>query len=61
MAAVGTTGTMESLAIHSQAIQPGTVWEQDRLPWSLAMPVIGVLSLGLWLGIWQFVRLAVGA
>jgi hypothetical protein len=24
-----------------------------RLPWTLAVPLIGALSLGLWLAIWE--------
>jgi hypothetical protein len=28
-----------------------------RLPWTIAAPLIGALSLGLWFGIWKAVRL----
>ena len=31
---------------------------EKRLPWVLAAPLIGWLSLGLWLGIWRVARLA---
>ena len=30
----------------------------ERLPWSLAAPLIGAMSAGLWLGLWQLTRLA---
>jgi hypothetical protein len=30
----------------------------ERLPWTLAGPLIGGLSLGLWLAIWEVARLA---
>ena len=30
---------------------------EKRLPWVLAAPLIGWLSLGLWLGIWRVARL----
>ncbi len=60
MIAAGTTATMDSHAIHPHAAQPGTIWAQERLPWPLATPLIGVLSFGLWLGIWQLARLALG-
>jgi hypothetical protein len=29
----------------------------DRLPWPVAVPMIGFLSLGLWLGMWELASL----
>jgi hypothetical protein len=31
---------------------------EGRLPWTLAVPLIGGLSLGLWLVIWEIAQLA---
>lgn len=53
MRAAGRTAT-----ISSHTIQPGTIWAEERLPWMLAMPLIGGISLGLWLAIWRLTRLA---
>ena len=32
---------------------------KERLPWALAVPLIGGLSVGLWLVIWEIAKLAV--
>jgi len=31
---------------------------EARLPWTLAVPLIGGLSVGLWLVIWEIAQLA---
>jgi hypothetical protein len=38
----------------------GARWREvgGRLPWTLAVPLIGGLSLGLWLAIWEVAQLA---
>ncbi len=46
--------------IAARAIAVPATDAEERLPWSLAAPLIGGLSLGLWVGIWQLARLALG-
>jgi hypothetical protein len=39
------------------AIGFSTPAAQERLPWILAMPLIGGVSFALWIGIWSCARL----
>ena len=39
---------------HSEALRPDT---EERLPWPLAVLLMGGLSLGLWLVIWRVAEL----
>ena len=38
----------------------GAIYADKPLPWVLAAPLIGGVSLGLWQGIWLLARLALG-
>lgn len=65
MKAVGTMATIDRPSLrsprrHARAIDAAALSPEDRLPLVLAMPLIGGLSLGLWVGIWQLGRLALG-
>ena len=55
MHAAGTTATIPP------AFEAGRDGAEEHLPWLLAAPLIGGVSLGLWLGIWQLARLVLGA
>ena len=58
MMAAGTTATTRTRAIDPDATGADSIWAADRLPWVLALPLIGGLSFGLWLGLWEIARLA---
>lgn len=44
--------------VDAPGIDAPRIDAEGRLPWKLAIPLIGCLSLVLWVGIWQLARLA---
>jgi len=62
--AAGTTVTIDAQivdrhTVDGHTIEAHTIDMEERLPWILAVPVIGGLSLGLWAVIWQLVRMVI--
>ena len=61
MRAGGTTATIDAHAFDPSAAQRARLEAEERLHWMVATPLIGGVSLGLWLCIWEVARLALGS
>ena len=52
--------TIHAHASDQHATLRNRLEAEERLHWMVATPLIGGVSLGLWMAIWQIVRLVLG-